>query len=332
VIVSGSCDPTLDHYLLDFKALLQNGFRGFHGTIISGGTRAGISGWIGDLEGEGVRRVAHLPEGELPEDAQEDARYEIVKMKGENEFGPAQPLQYWTDILASGIAPEEVRLIGIGGGALSAFEYKLALALGAKVGILRDSGRAADEMLRDPDWENSEDLAVLPSDPATVRIFLQPVNRATLFEEADRERLAQMAHEVFREQKRRDKIESDISLKDWDKLTEDFRESNRDQIDSIEAALRIVGLGVRKPVNREPALMTLTPEEVEQMAEFEHGRWNANRLLNGWRLGPTDKENKIHECLVSWSELPDGIKEYDRVPVREIPMRLKAVGYEVVRP
>ncbi len=333
IIIAGSCAPGLDHYLSDFKALVLSGFKGFAGTVISGGTTAGISNWAGDLENGRILKVAHLPGGELPQDVRIDERYQrIIRMAEEKEFGPGLPLQYWTDILASGIAPETVRLLGVGGGALSAFEYKLALALGAKVGILRDSGRAAEELLRDPDWENSEDLAALPADRATVRMFLQPVKPGVDLEPEAREHLAQIVHENYLEKKRKTNAANDLSANDWHELREDFRNDNREQVDSILAKLESIGLSIQKPSRREPVLMTFTPEEVESMAELEHGRWNANRLLQGWRFGPADKANKVSEYLVPWSGLPESIKEFDREPVRLIPSLLQRLGYEIVRP
>jgi len=36
------------------------------------------------------------------------------------------------------------------------------------------------------------------------------------------------------------------------------------------------------------------------MAELEHGRWNIERLRDGWRPGPRADEKKIHDCLVAW--------------------------------
>ena len=68
------------------------------------------------------------------------------------------------------------------------------------------------------------------------------------------------------------------------------------------------------------------------MAEMEHGRYNAERLLDGWRWG-TEKnmEKKINPYLVPWAELPDSVKEWDRDSVRKIPQFLADIGFEVYR-
>ena len=68
----------------------------------------------------------------------------------------------------------------------------------------------------------------------------------------------------------------------------------------------------------EPVVFSV--EEVERMAEMEHGRYNAERLLDGWRFGELkDDERKTSPHLVAWSELPDDVREYDRRTVRKIP-------------
>ncbi len=74
-----------------------------------------------------------------------------------------------------------------------------------------------------------------------------------------------------------------------------------------------------------------TPDEIERMAELEHGRWNLERLREGWRFGPRDDARRRHPCLVSWSELPDAIKKFDRDAVRHFPEILARAGLEVVR-
>jgi len=65
-----------------------------------------------------------------------------------------------------------VKLLGINGGPLTEFEYKLALALGASVGVVRESGRAAKDLAPDPDWQNTRNLLWLPCDPMTVWAFM----------------------------------------------------------------------------------------------------------------------------------------------------------------
>jgi hypothetical protein len=173
IIVSGGCDAKVFPDLGEYRTLLETSFQDYRGTIISGGTTAGISGIVAGLRGS-MRKIAHLPKrGSLPADAVPDGRYQIRWMEGEEGLSAIQAIRYWTDILLSGIEPAEVRLLGINGGEIAAFEYRLALALGASVGILRNSGREADRLSVDPDWKTCENLILLPANANSVRAFVR---------------------------------------------------------------------------------------------------------------------------------------------------------------
>jgi hypothetical protein len=78
---------------------------------------------------------------------------------------------------------------------------------------------------------------------------------------------------------------------------------------------------------------TFTEDEIERLAEMEHGRWNIERLLAGWTWGESREEAaKTSPCLVPWSELPDEVKQWDLQAVARIPELLAKAGYEVYRP
>jgi predicted AAA+ superfamily ATPase len=64
-------------------------------------------------------------------------------------------------------------------------------------------------------------------------------------------------------------------------LPGDLQESNLAQADDIAAKLARTGCTVTTAeAPGQPA--ALSDEEVELLAEAEHGRWNAGRLLTGW--------------------------------------------------
>jgi hypothetical protein len=65
---------------------------------------------------------------------------------------------------ACGISPGQVKLIGINGGKISAFEYRLALMLGARVAVIESSGREAACLFKDPFWRNAKNLQRLSDD------------------------------------------------------------------------------------------------------------------------------------------------------------------------
>ena len=69
-----------------------------------------------------------------------------------------------------------------------------------------------------------------------------------------------------------------------------------------------------------PALYEFEPETLERLAELEHRRWEHHQRRNG-RPG--------HKWAVPWSELSDGVKDFDRAAVRSIPPSLAELGVEI---
>jgi hypothetical protein len=76
----------------------------------------------------------------------------------------------------------------------------------------------------------------------------------------------------------------------------------------------------------------LEKELMEKLAEAAHEVWMNGKIRDGWIHGPeTDKENKIHNCLVPYDQLSESDKESDRDFVRGIPDILAAAGYKMVK-
>jgi hypothetical protein len=172
VVVAGGCDPSVAPQMNEYHLLLSQAFAGFSGSIISGGTTAGISGIVAGLTGN-TRKIALLPRRDsLSADAVPDSRFQIRWMESEEGFSVSLAVQYWIEMLVSGIRPAVVRLLGIDGGEISAFEYRLALALGARVGVLPESGREAAKLATDSDWKTSDRLVLLPANEDSVRAFI----------------------------------------------------------------------------------------------------------------------------------------------------------------
>ena len=67
-------------------------------------------------------------------------------------------------------------------------------------------------------------------------------------------------------------------------------------------------------------------DEVERLAEMEHRRWLASIILAGYSYGPRDEEKKTHPLLIPWESLSEEEKEWDRQPVRKIPIYLGLIG------
>jgi ppGpp synthetase/RelA/SpoT-type nucleotidyltranferase len=334
VIVAGGCDKTVEDRMREYQSLLETALAGFHGTICCGGTKAGISGLVGDLEPPGsdpnaVRKVSYLPA--LPVGMERHRAYEVCPTR-RGDFSAFEPLQNWIDMLAAGVKPEEVKLLGINGGVISRAEYCMALAFGAKVAVLPESGRAAADLAEDADWKGTPNLFRLPFDPQTVWMFVHGLPEPS-FKAAMRESLAKESHGAFRDQAMDKVLQKEPNLTAWEKLRQDFKDSNYSQVDFFPELLRAVGLEIRRVGARPKRVYKLTPEQIEIMAEIEHGRWNMERLLEGWVFGPVkDQEKKISPYLIAWRDLPNDIQKFDRDVVARIPERLARFGFDVGPP
>lgn len=332
VIVAGSCDARIDKRLGDYRQLLIEAFKDYRGTIISGGTTAGISGLVGDVQERyngNITTIGYVPRLSAV-DATVDGRYSEIRKTDGSSFSPLEVVEYWSDLIASGIVPANVKLIGIEGGQISATEYRIALALGASVGIVEGSGYEAAKLLSDRDWHTSPNLFPLPADALTIRAFVG--SGAPTLEPDIREAVAQAIHEEYRESQQRTKLKADPSMTDWSGLKDNLKESNRKQADDIVSKLREIGCTMHKVGKENVRPMHLTDREVERLAEMEHARWMIERLLDEWHWGPErNVEGKMTPYLVPWHVLSEEVKEWDRNAVREIPQYLAKIGIEVRR-
>jgi hypothetical protein len=173
VILAGGADGEGVSSNAAASRLFVAAFSGFSGTLVSGGTTSGIAGIAGEVVAAHPRIVAigYLPQ-RLPPGASRDRRYAKFRTTPAKTFGAADCLHYWTDLLTAGVPPPEVKLIGWGGGRIAAIEYRIALVLGARVGIIAGTGRAADEIRNDPAWAGATNLFFLPADTTKVHAFL----------------------------------------------------------------------------------------------------------------------------------------------------------------
>jgi len=331
LIVAGGAAGIDAQTLTGVRPLLEAALEAFSGRVISGGTAIGIPGCVAELAaslaargGKRFELIGYIPE-RLPHDAPKDARYDQLVICGQERFSPEQLLRNWTDLFELGIRPEQVIVVGFGGGPVSSVEYRLALAVGATVAVVIGTGGAADTLLADPLWSRLPNLLPVPWDAASVRGVVTPAERP--FPDSVLDQMATAFHENY--------VANSTgrlpdSMKPWSKLRDTYRQANRDQARYAVQILEACGFGVREAES--PVLFTdFANDEIERMAELEHGRWNIDRLRGGWRFGPRDDQRQFHNCLVPWAELPENIKEYDRKAVRKFPEILAKAGLEVYR-
>jgi ppGpp synthetase/RelA/SpoT-type nucleotidyltranferase/8-oxo-dGTP pyrophosphatase MutT (NUDIX family) len=331
-IVAGGCDPSLQSEMEGYRDLLEQGFARYQGTVLSGGTKEGVSGLVGGLGKASQGRIHTI--GYLPilppsdKTAHEDERFSDLRLTaGQSGFSALEPLQNWIDLLAGGIDPSSVRLLGINGGRIASLEYRIAWALGARVAIVRKSGREADKLEREIEAQTFSGVLVLPHDPMTVRAFLHGGQAgSSVMDDEQQERLARWVHAKFLEENRHKN--PDHAMRPWEHLDPGLQHSNLDQVAYMTEILGSAGFEVVPEVDPRPSA-DIKPQ-IENMAEREHGRWNVERLAKGWRLGPRDPEKKTSPYLVGWGELPDQVREWDRSEVARFPELLARVGLHIV--
>ena len=333
LILAGGAASLTPQLAAAIRPILSWACDAFAGTLYSGGTNSGVPGCIGDAAAQlaaagkkHFRLIGYLPE-KVPHGVNAHAAYDEHRAVGA-DFTPDQLIRNWSDIIASGVNPGDVLLLGFGGGALSAVEYRIALGLGASVAVVTGTGGAVDALLADPLWAGVPNLIPLPFDAATIRAFVIPQSGTVPASALDA-----MAQAIHRQYLADSKRQMPPNLREWAELDETYRRANREQALYAVAILRAVGFEVY-PVEGKPVLLNMEGfgAEVEKMAELEHGRWNLERIRDGWRQGPRDNSKKLHNCLVAWAELPETIRDYDRSAVRNFPAMLANAGLEVKPP
>jgi hypothetical protein len=180
-----------------------------------------------------------------------------------------------------------------------------------------------------------EQAALPPAEQLNLHVNAEEFNRLVVRDvllAGARDLIARAIHEKFRKDQKGKKEENDASMQPWENLREDLKESNRQQADDIPGKLRKIKCGYSPVVDRKPAALVFTEDEVEILAELEHERWVKERLLAGWSYGnERDVDRKISPHLVEWKALPEDIREYDRATVRGIPQFMADAKFEIYR-
>jgi len=342
LIIAGGCAPEVEPLVADLEPHFHSAFVGLplHGQsqlLISGGTRAGISRLAGDLAQASDGRITacgYLPRT-VPKDYQVDhdkTRYASLCESPGNDFTALDPLQGWTDLAAAGVDLQDIRLLAFAPGEISRVEIAFALALGVRVGLIDHPALPPQRQFDDSAWlahleEGS--LIRMPLDAMTLRAFLltdQLPDADERFEAA-----ARQVHESYLKSAR----PADPSLSPWEKLPQELKVSNYHQVAYWTNILATEGLGVRKCEADDTAPIfdiqsAIGEDAVRRLAEMEHGRWNVERLLRGWRWAEKkDVLKKLSPYLVPWTALSVEIQGYDISAIKDLPNNLHAAGFEV---
>jgi hypothetical protein len=173
LIIAGGSDEASSLIVSRLRGPLLGALAGTAITLVSGGTTSGVSRLVGDLEAglPSTRAIGYLP-STIDRGLQRDVRYSELRTTDGRTFGVREPLRYWADILTADLDPADVRLLAVGGGELSGLEYRTALAFGARVAVLMESGGAASALLRARAWALSDRLVEISPTEGDVRTFI----------------------------------------------------------------------------------------------------------------------------------------------------------------
>jgi hypothetical protein len=122
----------------------------------------------------------------------------------------------------------------------------------------------------------------------------------------------------------------------WSSVPEDFKRSNYHQIAYAPHILATVRLALRPLTDREDRVddmvQALGLPVVRGLAELEHERFVAERVMQDWHFGPVkDVSKKVSPYLVPWKDLSAQIQELDVDAVKSWPATFREVGLEIYR-
>lgn len=125
--------------------------------------------------------------------------------------------------------------------------------------------------------------------------------------------------------------ERSTSNRPWEQLPETLRNANRRPADHFDLKLRALGLALASKDGAMPA--ELTADELDLLARMEHGRWWADRSLDGWDYAADrDDKRKLHPDMLHYQQLNEETRQKDRDNVRTMIRILdQEEGLSVVR-
>ena len=90
------------------------------------------------------------------------------------------------------------------------------------------------------------------------------------------------------------------ALVPWEALPDSLRQANRSQADHI-------------PIKQQTLSLSSTPETIEALADAEHRRWMAEKIVANWRFSTTrDDARRLHPSIVAYNDLTEEEKQKDR--------------------
>jgi len=119
------------------------------------------------------------------------------------------------------------------------------------------------------------------------------------------EEIAKLIHKKY--------LESEPNAPSYNKLSEHFKDSNRNQAIDMYLKLSYWKLITNKKLD-ELKIQGFSKDKDEKkllLAQIEHRRWMIEKYINGWSLEKRNDNKKYREDLIDWDLLTDKAKEKD---------------------
>jgi hypothetical protein len=142
LVLAGASAADAHADVMGWTEALVTACDGRGGSLVSGGTSSGVSA-LAPVVARAARAasVGYLP-SRLPRGVHADESYDALRRTESRVFSLREPAACWKDLLAAGVRPSDVHVLGIGGGPLTALELHLATAIGANVAVADVGGDA----------------------------------------------------------------------------------------------------------------------------------------------------------------------------------------------
>ena len=171
-----------------------------------------------------------------------------------------------------------------------------------------------------------------------LRVFglLESSCKPNLLNDVSHESVARAIHNEYIRREMEKGLTSEVnpSIRDWDSLSEDLREMNRNQADEIGVKLNTIDCDVIPWRDYGANRFSFTPQETELLARNEHEHWCREKISQGWKYGPVrDERRKAHPSLIAWEDpgLSETEKDKDRDTIQQIPRFLALAGFQIYR-
>ena len=118
----------------------------------------------------------------------------------------------------------------------------------------------------------------------------------------------------------------------FDQLADEFVMHNYRHANGIVDKLALINCVFVGEELDVPAVEEFSSEEVEVLAIREHHDWKKEHARLGWVYGPVrDDRQRVHPDFVSWEELREEVREFDRESVRYLIPLLRKIGLKIHR-